>query len=230
MQDVHVQGMSSHCFSAEAIYSSFGWSLQNRKLSKAKQRFIQWPSQNGKNVTKNVTYGFWFNLNQGGGGETSARCGKEKCPIKYKIAIMLLHIHTFLLRAYHSMQSTLPCLRGSRGALQQQWEEKTQKKPLWINAMTLFFLDSAFCYFVYKLCEGESYTNLMLKSTSHAAKLKARSLKIWKRSFFTSKNKTLIWKRRNDIYDIVGKGLQADYSCCIMRLYSFLKPLSSSDI
>ena len=133
MQDVHVQGMSSHCFSAEAIYSSYGWSLQNRKLSRAKQRFIQWPSQNGKNGT----YDFWFNLNQGG-DETSARCGKEKCPIKYKIA-MLLHIHTFLLRAYHSMQSTLPCLRGSRG-LQQQWEEKTQKKPLWINAMTLFFL------------------------------------------------------------------------------------------
>lgn len=23
------------------------------------------------------------------------RCGKEKCPIKYKIAIMLLHIHKF---------------------------------------------------------------------------------------------------------------------------------------
>lgn len=59
------------------------------------------------------------------GDETSARCGKEKCPIKYKIAIMLLHIHKFLLRAYHSMQSTLPCHQGSRGALQQQWEEKT---------------------------------------------------------------------------------------------------------
>lgn len=52
---------------------------------------------------------------------------KEKRPIKYKIAIMLLHIHRFLLRAYHSMQSTLPCHQGSRegGALQQQWEEKT---------------------------------------------------------------------------------------------------------
>lgn len=50
---------------------------------------------------------------------------KKKCPFKYKIAIMLLHIHKFLLRAYHSMQSTLPCHHGSRGALQQQWEEKT---------------------------------------------------------------------------------------------------------
>lgn len=34
---------------------------------------------------------------------------------KYKIAIMLLHIHNFLLRAYHSMQSTLPGHQGSRG-------------------------------------------------------------------------------------------------------------------
>lgn len=52
---------------------------------------------------------------------------KKSVQFKYKIAIMLLHIHKFLLRAYHSMQSTLPCHRGSRGegALQQQWEEKT---------------------------------------------------------------------------------------------------------
>lgn len=51
---------------------------------------------------------------------------KKKCPFKYKIAIMLLHIHKFLLRAYHSMQSTLPYRHGSRGgALQQQWEEAT---------------------------------------------------------------------------------------------------------
>lgn len=28
---------------------------------------------------------------------------------------MLLHIHKFLLRAYHSMQSTLPYRHGSRG-------------------------------------------------------------------------------------------------------------------
>lgn len=40
---------------------------------------------------------------------------KKKCPFKYKIAIMLLHIHKFLLRAYHSMQSTLPYRHGSRG-------------------------------------------------------------------------------------------------------------------
>lgn len=61
----------------------------------------------------------------GGGGETSARCGKkEKCQFKYETAIMLLHIHKVLLRAYHSMQSTLPCHHGSRGALQQQWGGK----------------------------------------------------------------------------------------------------------
>lgn len=40
---------------------------------------------------------------------------KKECPFKYKIAIMLLHIHKFLLRAYHSMQSTLPYRHGSRG-------------------------------------------------------------------------------------------------------------------
>lgn len=39
----------------------------------------------------------------------------KECPFKYKIAIMLLHIHIFLLRAYHSMQSTLPYRHGSRG-------------------------------------------------------------------------------------------------------------------
>lgn len=44
-----------------------------------------------------------------------AGCGKKNGLIKYKIAIMLLHIHKFLLRAYHSMQSTLLCHRGSRG-------------------------------------------------------------------------------------------------------------------
>lgn len=60
------------------------------------------------------------------GEETSVCCGKESCPIKYKIAIMLLHIHKFLLKSYHSMQSTLPCHLESRGALQQQWEEKAQ--------------------------------------------------------------------------------------------------------
>lgn len=40
---------------------------------------------------------------------------KKECPLKYKIAIMLLHIHKVLLRAYHSMQSTLPYRHGSRG-------------------------------------------------------------------------------------------------------------------
>lgn len=40
---------------------------------------------------------------------------KKECPFKYKTAIMLLHIHKFLLRAYHSMQSTLPYRHGSRG-------------------------------------------------------------------------------------------------------------------
>lgn len=30
---------------------------------------------------------------------------------------MLLHIHKFLLRAYHSMQSTLPYRHGSRGSI-----------------------------------------------------------------------------------------------------------------
>lgn len=50
---------------------------------------------------------------------------KKECSFKYKIAIMLLHIHKFLLRAYHSMQSTLPYRHGSRGALQQQREEAT---------------------------------------------------------------------------------------------------------
>ncbi len=84
-----------------------------------------------KRTTK--TYGF-YNLREG--DETSARCGKEKCPIEYKIAIMLLHIHKFLLRAYHSMQSTLPCHHGSRGALQQQWEEKT---------LALFQDEKSFC-------------------------------------------------------------------------------------
>lgn len=54
---------------------------------------------------------------------------------KYKIAIMLLHIHNFLLRAYHSMQSTLPGHQGSRGALHQQWEENTRR--LGIDAMAL---------------------------------------------------------------------------------------------
>lgn len=42
---------------------------------------------------------------------------KETCPIKYKTAIMLLHIHKFLLRAYHSMQSTLPGHQGRRGGI-----------------------------------------------------------------------------------------------------------------
>lgn len=42
---------------------------------------------------------------------------KKECPFKYKIAIMLLHIHKFLLRAYHSMQSTLPYRHGSRGSI-----------------------------------------------------------------------------------------------------------------
>lgn len=69
--------------------------------------------------------------------------------------MMLLHIHKFLLRAYHSMQATLPCHRGSRGALQQQWEEKTQNKKKPLSAMMLF-LDGAFCNFVYDFCEGES--------------------------------------------------------------------------
>lgn len=40
---------------------------------------------------------------------------KKECPCKYKTAIMLLHIHKFLLRAYHSMQSTLLYRHGSRG-------------------------------------------------------------------------------------------------------------------
>lgn len=54
---------------------------------------------------------------------------KKECLFKYKIAIMLLHIHKFLLGAYHSMQSTLPYRLGSGvgGALQQQWEEATLK-------------------------------------------------------------------------------------------------------
>lgn len=38
---------------------------------------------------------------------------KKECLFKYKIAIMLLHIHKFLLGAYHSMQSTLPYRLGS---------------------------------------------------------------------------------------------------------------------
>lgn len=62
------------------------------------------------------------------GDETSARCGKEKGLIEYKIAIMLLHIHKFLLRANHSMQPPLsPAPRGTGGreASQRQWEEGT---------------------------------------------------------------------------------------------------------
>lgn len=92
-------------------------------------------------------YGFYNLLGAGAWGETSARCSKEKCPFKYKIVIMLLHIHKFLLRAYHSMQSTLPCHHRSRGGggitatvggenseLVSGW-----KKPQWMNSIVLLF-------------------------------------------------------------------------------------------
>lgn len=87
------------------------------------------------------------------GDETSARCGKEKSPIKYKIAIMLLHIHKFLLRAYHSMQSTLRCHQGSRGAIQQQWGEKS----LALFHDGAFFLRCKLCYIVFKIFEGDLF-------------------------------------------------------------------------
>lgn len=87
---------------------------------------------------------------------------------------MLLHIHNFfffLLRAYHSMQSTLPCHRGSRGALQQQWEEKTLKKAPVNHGVSSCFLEvQPFRYF-----RGENSKKFqMSKCTSHAAKLKGR--------------------------------------------------------
>lgn len=50
--------------------------------------------------------------------ETSARCGKEKCPIKYKIAIMLLHIHKFSTEGIpqHAVYPALPSReQGGRG-------------------------------------------------------------------------------------------------------------------
>lgn len=65
----------------------------------------------------------------------------------------------------------------------------------------------------------------MLKCTSHAAKLKARLLNIWKWSFNTSKNNISNWKRKK-IHDIGEKmfiKLQAVYSIlcssCILWLY-----------
>lgn len=72
---------------------------------------------------------------------------------------MLLHIHKVLLRAYHSMQSTLPCHHGSRGALQQQWEgerklhmgmkkkkkRKINERPRRIGMLALCFTCALFC-------------------------------------------------------------------------------------
>lgn len=60
-------------------------------------------------------------LGERGGLRLQLDAAKKRCQFKYETAIMLLHIHKVLLRAYHSMQSTLPCHHGSRGALQQQW-------------------------------------------------------------------------------------------------------------
>lgn len=113
----------------------------NTKLSEADKGLFSDHPKKIKNAQNKHMASITF-----GGGETSARCGKEKYPIKYKIAIMLLHIHKFLLRAYHSMQSTLPCHRGSRGALQQQWEEKTL--VLFQDEKSLLRIDVDFCYFL----------------------------------------------------------------------------------
>lgn len=137
----------------EDINGTGEWATNPHPEHKTKwswQRFIQRPSpqKKKKNAQNKHMASITF-----GGGETSARCGKEKYPIKYKIAIMLLHIHKFLLRAYHSMQSTLPCHRGSRGALQQQWEEKTL--VLFQDEKSLLRIDVDFCYFLWKLHEGE---------------------------------------------------------------------------
>lgn len=86
------------------------------KKKKKQQRKTQ--NDNRKDMASITSSGWVERVGRG----ASARCGKkEKCQFKYKTAIMLLHIHKVLLRAYHSMQSTLPCHHGSRGALQQQW-------------------------------------------------------------------------------------------------------------
>lgn len=85
---------------------------------------------------------------------------------------MLLHIHKVLLRAYHSMQSTLPCHHGSRGALQQQWGgenftwrwEEKKKKPRRIDAAAWLF---DVCYVVRRHRQGRRFKK---ETKSHAEK------------------------------------------------------------
>ena len=90
-----------------------------------------------------------------------------------KIAIMLLHIHNFffLLRAYHSMQSTLPCHRGSRGGgiTATVGGENSEKSPC---ESRCFFLILEVQPFRYPRVNHKKFP--MLKCTSHAAKLKGR--------------------------------------------------------
>lgn len=75
----------------------------------------------------------------------------------------------------------------------------------------------------------------MLKCTSHAAKLKARLLNIWKWSFYSSKNNTFNWKRKK--YMTLGKEWVLNcrqFTQILLLLYTAalpcLKPFSSSDI
>lgn len=119
------------------------------------------PPRKKKNPTTTERYGF-YNLLGWRGGWLQLDAAKKRCQFKYKTAIMLLHIHKVLLRAYHSMQSTLPCHHGSRGALQQQWGGenftwrwgKKKKKPRQIDAGVWLF---DVCYFVRRRRQGRRF-------------------------------------------------------------------------
>lgn len=145
---------------------------EQRTKSEQKAEFSDDPKQNGQLMTKHMastTFG-------GGGGKMRLQLDVAKKSVQFKYkncnnAPTHSQFFFFLLRAYHSMQSTLPCHRGSRGALQQQWEEKTLKKAPVNHGVSSCFLEvQPFRYF-----RGENSKKFqMSKCTSHAAKLKGR--------------------------------------------------------
>lgn len=117
-----------------------------------------------------------------GGDETSARCGKEKCPIKYKNcnnAPTHSQISTEGI-PQHAVYPALPSREqggitatvggGENSGVVSRWEKKASGNQC----------HGAFCYFLCMLHEEDllKKTIQMLKCSSHAAKLKARSSKV----------------------------------------------------
>lgn len=79
--------------------------------------FSDHPKHNRKIWLLELSGGWGWGVRGGFGVRLQLDAAKKSVHLNTKCnnAIMLLHIHKFLLRAYHSMQSTLPCHHRSRG-------------------------------------------------------------------------------------------------------------------